>query len=222
MNDHNLLAQAIGTLMLCVLPLVSPAQAPANFSGVWMVDSSGAEPHTYGEIRIVRQSADAIRVAMIDYGTAWIAGRFRAVVRVMPWTFPLGEWAPRRGGAYSSQPRARARWTAAGLLLEKSTERGTSDVDRLWRAENGETLVEGIGTQRLTFHRVGNGAALPVRSGIDVQVSADRLRVLITCPEMNCQVVEFLSGREVGTARLPRAAVATYGLDAELRIQPAP
>jgi hypothetical protein len=197
-------------------------QPRVDFTGVWLLAAGDWDGLIYGEIRVVRQSGNTIGVAMIDYGTAWIEGRFRDVVRVMPWTFPFDEWAPRRGGPHSSQPRARARWTPAGLVLEKSTDRGTGDVDRLWRADDGETLVEQVGTQRSTFRRMVEATTIPMRSGIGVQLSADRLRVLITCPEMNCQVVEFLSGREVGTTPLPRGAVATYGLDAELRIQPAP
>jgi hypothetical protein len=210
--------------LFAFLYVASPAagQPRVDFSGVWLLAPGDWGGLIYGEIRVVRQSEDAIRVAMIDYGTAWIGGRFRDVVRVLPWTFPFDEWAPRRGGPHSSQPRARARWTPAGLLLEKSTDRDTGNVDRLWRADDGETLVEQIGTQPSTFRRMGNTTTVPVRSEIDVQLSADRLRVLITCPKMNCQVVEFLSGREVGTARLPRGVIATYGLDAELRIQPAP
>jgi hypothetical protein len=220
-RDHNPFALTLGTLILGVLPLLASTQAPTDFSGVWVLDSSPTDTRAYGEIRVVRQSPEAVRVTMIDEGTAWIDGRFRDVVRIMPWTFSWNEWAPRRGGPYSSQPRARARWAASSLVLEKSTDRGAGDLVRHWRLDSrDESLIERVGSIDARFTRLSDHAAVPQRAGISVQVSADLSTVRISCPAIECRVVEFFSGRSTGAAALPPGTERTYPVDAELRIEP--
>ncbi len=114
-------------------PSTVSVQAP-DVRGVWVLDPVHAGPgDVYGELRIVEQPGDAIRLTMVDWGQAWIDGAFRDVVRLTPWTFPLGRWAPRRGAEDGPQPLARARQTGDRLVLAKSTAHGTGDFVWVWR-----------------------------------------------------------------------------------------
>jgi hypothetical protein len=121
--------------LLAVLFAPPPAsgQAAESFDGVWVLDPARKTAlDVYGEMRIVDASDDAVRLTMIDYGSAWIEGSFRGVVRLVPWTFPFGRWAPRRGGEESRQPLARARSLGDGVVLAKRTEYGNGDFVWVW------------------------------------------------------------------------------------------
>ena len=203
---------ALASAMLA-LPAAALAQAPGGFSGVWVLDSDRrAAGDVYAEFRIVRQNESELWLTMIDYGTAWISGSFRDVVRIMPWTFRFAAWGPRRGSPASSQPRTRVRWSATNLVLGKLTERGTGDFvwiwslsddqmkltqrdsPRPWTEDLGDDVVQGDG---LTFLRASPTHESPTSLGvmaarmrqvlpsvreIAVRVSPDASNLLVSAP----------------------------------------
>ena len=218
------------TLLLLWMSLTAPAfQAQVDFSGAWIIASGQEDGDTYGELRVVRPAADAIRVSMIDYATAWVDGAFRPVVRIMPWTFTLNEWAPRRGGSASRQPRARARYAGETLVLEKSTDSGNGNFLWTWRVDHsGGRLVHHDGARQANdvteFHRlidVDALAPLDAIGNIHVRPALDRGLLQITCPIADCSVIQFQSGIQVGVRKLPRAETIEIALDSEVRIEPA-
>jgi hypothetical protein len=217
------------TLLVVGISLTASAfQAQADFSGAWIIANRQQDGDTYGELRVVRQGADAIRVSMIDYATAWVGGAFRPVVRIMPWTFTLNEWAPRRGGAASRQPRARARHEGEALILEKSTDSGNGNFRWTWRVDAGSRLLhheEARPANDVTeFHRMADGVAalatLDAIGNIHVRPALDRGVLQITCPVGDCSVIQFQSGIQVGVRKLPRAETTEIALDSEVRIEP--
>lgn len=67
-------------------------------AGLWGLDLEHEQNRdVYGEIRVARETEDSVYVSMVDYGAAWVDGAFRTVLRVIPWTFRVGRWRPRRG-----------------------------------------------------------------------------------------------------------------------------
>jgi len=219
------------TLLILCMSLTAPAfQAQVDFSGAWIIASRQEDGDTYGELRVVRPAADAIRVSMIDYATAWVDGAFRPVVRIMPWTFTLNEWAPRRGGSASRQPRARARYAGETLILEKSTNSGNGNFRWTWRVDNSGELRHHDEARQANdvteFHRIGDGSAdalatLDAIGNIHVRPALDRGLLQITCPIADCNVIRFQSGIQVGVSTLPRGETLEIALDSEVRIEPA-
>jgi hypothetical protein len=239
--------------MVAISPCVAVAQTEPVLSGAWVLDSSGgAAGDTYGELRIVRQNADGLQLMMVDYGTAWLGGTFRAVLRVMPWTFRYDSWAPRRGGRTSSQPRTRARWSGRTLVLGKLTERGTGDFVWSWNiSDDGRRLIHRQGAtgwsdgaqdaeargDSVSFRRVPRGsesgpafgtlverlrAAVPSAGEIAVRVNPDASGLIVSCPASDCRIVQFQSGAQTGASRLMRGESLPLSLDAEVRVEPLP
>jgi hypothetical protein len=138
---------AFGAALLCAASTLASAQtsapAPTTFAGVWALDAARkSRLDVYGEVRLVEASETEIRLTMVDYGSAWVAGAFRGVVRLVPWTFTFGRWAPRRGGEESRQPLARARSAEPGLVLAKRTVYGNGDFVWVWTVDGeGNQLV---------------------------------------------------------------------------------
>jgi hypothetical protein len=239
--------------MLVISPCMAAAQTEPALSGVWVLDSTGeATGDAYGEVRIVRQGDDGLRLSMIDYGTAWVGGAFRNVVRVMPWTFRYDSWGPRRGGSTSSQPRTKARWNGGTLVLGKLTERGTGDFVWLWNLSEDarrltqrqgaaswsevthETVVQG---ESLSFLRASHEdaatsslpslmdrlrAVLPAAGEILVRVNIDEASVTVSCPAHDCKIVQFQFGRQTGARALRRGEPLALSIDAEIRVEPLP
>jgi hypothetical protein len=138
-----------GALIWLAAPSSLVAQSPSPFSGIWVLDPARKGPlDVYGEVRVVEQRADDVLVTMVDYGSAWIEGAFRPVVRLVPWTFPFGHWAPRRGGPDSQQPLARSRLTGEGLVLAKRTVYGNGDFVWVWRLGEGGGELAHRGTDQ--------------------------------------------------------------------------
>lgn len=228
--------------VLITLPAVAAAQVPGPFAGVWVLDSEEEASNVYAEVRVVRQADNELRLSMVDYGTAWIGGEFRTVVRIMPWTFRVDAWGPRRGAETSTQPKTRVRISATHLVLGKLTERGNGDFVWVWRLsddrgqlthwesrkswadEPGDGPMRGDG---LKFVRASSRDASPkpievARTDIMIRVSPDASSLLASCPAANCRLVEFHSGRQTGTRVLPKGEWITLSLDAEIRIEPVP
>jgi hypothetical protein len=249
----RLLTPAALSAALLSAPLPALAQSAAPFDGVWVLDHARRNAlDVYGEVRVVDASEDAVRLTMIDYGAAWIEGAFRGVVRVVPWTFPVGHWAPRRGGEESRQPLARARLTSDGLVLAKRTVYGNGDFVWVWNAgaDGGELTHRGTDQpwdadfavrppEGIRFHflrasgdsasvtglprRVSDLAgSIPLVDEIVVRVSADAASLLVTCPRQNCRIVELESGVTVGSRPVPRGTVGVIPIHSEAIVEPAP
>jgi hypothetical protein len=241
---ERLFVAAVATALF-VLPVA--AQEQGDVSGVWVLDSGNVAGEVYGELRVVRKDSEAVRISMIDYGTAWIDGAFRGVLRVMPWTFRFDAWGPRRGAATSSQPKAMARRVGSSIVLCKLTERGNGDFVSLWTpSEDGRALIQrasarscaesvavkGVADAGLRFVRASTaddspssqGALLerlrsvvPVVGEITVRASADLSTLIVGCPTTDCRIVEFHSGIQTGARQLPRGTTATLVFGVEPR-----
>ena len=151
MSRATLKRATLAALVLGCLahPSSLASQSTAPFSGVWVLDPARKTPlDVYGEVRVVEQRTDDVLLTMVDYGSAWIEGAFRPVVRLVPWTFPFGHWAPRRGGPDSQQPLARSRLTAEGLVLAKLTVYGNGDFVWVWQLGEGDGELTHRGTDQ--------------------------------------------------------------------------
>ena len=146
---RRLLPGAAWAVLAC-LPAIGVAQSRPDFTGAWVLDAAGhGSRDVYGELRVIRQTNDAVHVTMVDYGSAWIEGSFRGVVRLVPWTFPFGWWAPRRGTEESEQPLAHARRTGDRLVLAKATAHGNGDFVWVWSLSgDGAALLQQETDQR--------------------------------------------------------------------------
>lgn len=220
---------------LSALPAAAMAQAPTMYSGVWVVEASDTDARdVYGEVRVVRHVDNELRLSMIDYGTAWIGGAFRGVVRIMPWTFRFDDWGPRRGLPGSSQPRTRARLSGGRLVLAKVTERGNGDFVWVWDLSENQTRLAQWESPRSWGQELGDG---PVRegavlftrtsppensTGIVVRLDIEGAGLLAHCPTSDCRIVQFQSGRQIGVSALPKGQPLAIPLDAEVRIEPVP
>jgi len=129
--------------VLVLLPVAVTAQSRPDFTGVWVLDAGRKDARdVYGELRVIQQTGEAVRLTMVDFGSAWIQGSFRGVVRFVPWTFPLGWWAPRRGPEDAQQPLARGRLAGGRLVLAKASAQGNADFVWVWSlAGDGSQFV---------------------------------------------------------------------------------
>jgi len=116
------------------------AQEKPDFSGVWLIDASRSERDVYGQMRIVTQSDTAIEMTALQYSAyskAW---------NIIPWTFRINRWGPRRGGEQSLEPIVQARWDGGKLIAVKSPGESYS-VLWIWSlaADGREMFVDAVG-----------------------------------------------------------------------------
>lgn len=249
-------SRVIGCLGVFAVLLSSSApamQVAAGFAGVWVVDRERSDARDiYGELRVIDERDEEVRLTIVDYGSAWIAGAFRDAVHVLSWRFRFDRWGPRRGPSDSKQPRTIARASGAQLVLAKSTFSGNGNFVWVWsldaagrelfQQESGRSWdsdfitrpPQGLRTRfvrtapqdpslALLRRRVeGSASVVSEPSMIVVRPNADASALLVECPEHDCTIVRLESGRRAGSRPLPRGVVGTLPLDAEAMIQPVP
>lgn len=137
-----------GFLALGLVPTVVAAQVAeggsSGFSGIWVADPADQGFDIYGEVRLVREGADALEVAMLDFGVGWqeAARAYVGRLAIMPWTFRFGRWGSRRGPEDSAAPQARARRSGDDRVLAKRTVSGSGEFVWLWSlVDDGGELV---------------------------------------------------------------------------------
>jgi hypothetical protein len=227
------------------------AQGDRSVAGLWRLDVERSDARdVYGEIRLIRQSDTEIAMTLADYGSAWIAGAFRGIVSIRPWTFRFGRWGPRRGPAESKQPRTLARRSGSHFVLAKMTFSGSGEFVWLWSIhDEGDTLLqqdtrrswdedftvrhaEGTKTYfvRVRPHDaalaslgdrvVRGGSVAPSSSHIVISANADATTLFATCPEHDCVIGSIENGRRTGARALPEGEAAQVPLDSEVVIEP--
>src|SRR5688572_8757716 len=185
----------MAAVLLCISPLV--VETRPDFSGLWRIDLDHHDARDlYDEIRLIRQTEKGITLTIVDYGSAWIAGEFRDVVHILPWTFRFDRWGPRRGPADSKQPRTRATWTGDTLLLEKATFSGNGEFRWRWNIADDKIVPQETGGS-IWFMRTNPDDAslaslherLPRRgtivskpTGIAVSATAVLDGIIVQCP----------------------------------------
>ena len=217
------------------------AQTAPDFSGVWILDSDRTDDvrDMYGEMRVIRQTEKQISLTMVDYGSAFVDGAYRKVVRLVPWTFRFGRWGPRRGPADSKQPKTRAEWSGQHLVLAKSTFSGNGEFVWVWdrsdrtltHSETRKTWdndfrarpAEGIQTYFVSTHANDPGLlslGAKFKTDIVVNVTEDISAIQVQCPTQNCTVVILDNGSRVGSRPLSKGQLMTLPLESEVIIQP--
>ena len=244
---------ALTACAMCISFAPLGAQARPTFSGVWILDVDRSDPGAvYGELRVIDQADGEIHVTMVDYGSAWVQGAFRRVVRVLPWTFRIDRWGPRRGPRDSKQPRTIARWSGEQLVLAKSTFSGSGefvwvwslddtrnqllqqDTRRSWTEDFDTRRPEGVKTYfrrsnasdpaltTLGQRRLRSGTVAQDRSPIVVRVTEDATALVAECPQQDCTITQIESGLRAGSRSLPRGQVARMSRQSEASIEPVP
>jgi len=227
-----------GFVLAVSIPAAPGAQAPPDVSGVWVLDASRKDAReVYGELRVVEQDEHEVRVTMVDYGTAWIGGGFRPVLRIVPWTYRFDRWAPRRGGPDSTQPVTRARWSGERLVLAKTPgesfghvwvwgldaaagELRQQETNQTWDSDFTQKDAEG---GRTYFLRGGELERAGVEASREIVIGVDEAarELVVSCPRYDCVLVELLSGRRVGSRPLARGAPERVPLMSEAVVEPA-
>jgi hypothetical protein len=126
--------------IVCIFTAQVHAQNNPDFSGVWILDPSRSDSQeVYGQMRVIKQTPAEIDMTAIHY-----AG-YSDVLNVIPWTFRMNRWGPRRGGERSREPIVQARWDGKKLVAVKSPGQSYS-VMWIWALSDAgnEMLVEAI------------------------------------------------------------------------------
>jgi hypothetical protein len=131
---------AVGVVSMALAITPARAQQRPDFNGVWHIDVSRSERDVYGQLRIITQHDTAIEMTALqysDYSRAW---------NVIPWTFRINRWGPRRGGERSREPIVQARWDGDRLIAVKSPGESYS-VLWIWSlaADGREMFVDAVG-----------------------------------------------------------------------------
>ena len=211
------------------------AQTRPDFSGVWVLDAAHSDRFPYGELRVVRQGADAVDFSAIGYaGPPSIPG-----LDVVPWKLRIGKWGPRRGPETSKEPKVQARWDGDKLLYVKSPGESFS-VLFIWsmtgpdemKTENAsweaipysfDFRESSIPHSRRSVHyyrrvsEVEDWSPLPDGQPLSVNLTPDKLTV--TCHVAECRRFEIFAGRRVNSTGYPEGRVLNVPLGEQSRIE---
>ena len=102
----------IVVLIAMIASSVSAQERP-DFSGVWVLDASRSHRGEYGQVRVITQASDEIKLTVIHRGG--VAGWY-ANYATRPWRLRINRWGPRRGSENSDRVLVQSRWDGEKLI----------------------------------------------------------------------------------------------------------
>jgi len=192
-------------------------QTLPDFSGLWILDPSRSDGSPYGQLRVIRQHADAVDFTAIQS----IGSPSVPALHVIPWKLRFNRWGPRRGPEDSREPKVQARRDGNKLRPDELLVEEVNWTSIPSSFDFRERSISRAYVRRRHYYRrvpdVVDWSPEPSGQPVTLRLTPDELKV--TCRTKQCKAYEIVAGRRSSARNYAESDVLTLSLAAQTTIE---